>query len=104
MAATVSLLQRLKLTNERMNICTVAFDDSYPTGGEAVTAEQLGLTVVDAVIPLSAGGYVSEYDEANEKLLVYYGNNDGTADGPLVQVANETDLSELTVKVIAIGK
>lgn len=104
MAATVTLLQRVKLGNARMNICTVTFDDSYATGGEAATPEQMGLTVINAVIALPSGGYICEYDEENEKLLVYYANNDGSADGPLVEVADKTNLSEVTVKVLAIGR
>jgi hypothetical protein len=104
MAATVTLLQRIKLGNARMNVCTVTFDSSYATGGEAVTPEQMGLTVVDMVIATNSGGYAFEYDYANEKLKVFVGNNDGAADGPLVEAAAESDFDEVVARLIAIGR
>lgn len=77
---------------------TVAFDSSYPTGGEALTVAQLGLSTLDAVWAPNNGAHSFQYDAANSKLLAYT-NSDGA------QVANTTDLSALTaVTVYAIGK
>lgn len=89
---------------------TVAFDNSYPTGGEqlgsaataAAGAAALGLSTVLFLHASSTSGYTFEYDYAG-KLLAYYGNNDA-ADGPLIEVPNATDLSAVTgVRILAIG-
>lgn len=50
---------------------TIAFDASYPTGGESLTAEMLGLSTLDFVAIGNKSGYVFEYDYTNEKVLVY---------------------------------
>jgi len=76
---------------------TIAFDDSYPTGGESLTPADLGMGVFDVVIIGSKGGYVFEYDYANRKVLAYT--------GALAQVADTTDLVAVTgVTVYAIGR
>ncbi len=90
MAATVSVIQRTKLGhNFNVALCTWAWDATYPAGGEAATANQLGMTTVSAVIPVSSNtaGYVYNWDAANSKLLAYYGNYDSTADGALIDIA-----------------
>lgn len=90
MAATVSILQRTKLGhNFNVAICTWAWDATYPAGGEAATANQLGMSTISAVIPISTntGGYVYNWDAANSKLMAFYSNNDSTADGPLIDIA-----------------
>ncbi len=78
----------------------VTFDTSYPTGGLAVTAAQLGLTnVYAAVAQVKTAGVGSvtavSYDVANAKLLAF------TA---AAQVANATDLSAVSATVTAFGK
>lgn len=76
---------------------TVAFDSSYPTGGEALTTAQLGLGSIDAVWVPNKGAHSFQYDQANSKILAYT-NSDGA------EVANTTDLSAQTaVLVYAIG-
>ena len=82
---------------------TVAFDSSYPTGGEAITAAQFGLAAIDDVIVTNGGGYVVSYIPSTGKLLVRYADYDAVADGALVEVPNATNLSALTVRVIVIG-
>lgn len=52
-----------------LTIREIAFDTSYPTGGEPLTYKQLGLAArPDVVIPLSRLGFSFEYDKANEKI------------------------------------
>lgn len=84
------------------------FDDSYPTGGEALDLKQYGAQgEVQAVFiaqhaPVNAG-YVVQYDKTNEKLVVYWTSN--TTDGePLVEVTNATNLSTLVVDLLVISK
>ena len=70
------------------------FDNSYPTGGESLTAADLGLNTVHSLFAEPAGGYSFEYDHANSKLKVF-----GTLTGTVTinpaslaagAVANET--------------
>lgn len=77
---------------------TIAFDSSYPTAGESVS---LPFTP-DFVIAEPTAGYVFSWDYANKKLLAYYYDYDGVADGVAIQVANETDLSAVTVRLLAL--
>ena len=85
---------------------SLAFDASYPTGGEALTASDLGFQAAPRDVRIEPkSGYVFEYDKTNSKVLAYYGDNNNAADGPLIEVANAANLSTLTgVKVIARGK
>lgn len=90
---------------QRWRYVTIAFDSSYPTGGEAIApAAKFGLQKVNMVITQPKSGYTFEYDYTNDKLLVYWGDNNNASDGPSVEVANTTNLSTLTgVKAIVIG-
>jgi hypothetical protein len=82
---------------------SIAFDDSYPTGGESMDISDM-FNSLNIVLFESKAGYVFEYDYGNKKVKVMMGNNDGAADGPMVEVANETNLSALTaVKFLAVG-
>lgn len=91
--------------NLRATIFEVAFDNSYPTGGEALTAADLGLVTIEFVLFEPAAGYTFEYDHTNSKVIARHGNNDGVADGPSVEVPNTTDLSAVVaVRGIAFGK
>lgn len=88
---------------------TVAFDDSYPTGGEPFNAEsESNFSEVFAVFVASKSGYVFEYvnsaTAANRKIIAYYSDYDAVADGALIQVPDTTNLATLTgVTVMVIG-
>lgn len=75
---------------------------TYATGGVSVTVSQLGLSSMEDVIvrPRSstAGGIsvmTTTYDTVNQKILCY--DDTGT------QTSNSSDLSPLTIRVIAFG-
>ena len=80
----------------RQTVTDVDFDSSYPTGGEALTVRQLGLTVlVDIASENKPAGYSFDYDRSGAKLLAFL---NGT------EVGNEGNLSTLTgVRVVAQG-
>lgn len=40
--------------------CTVAFDSSYPTGGEAITAKQFGLASFSRIVVQPTSGYICQ--------------------------------------------
>src|ERR1044072_1472081 len=75
----------------------IAFDSSYPTGGEAITMPK-----AEYVLELRVGGsagYVFEADLSSQsapKVKAMMGDNNNAADGPGVEGANTTDLSALT--------
>ena len=71
MAATVTVKKRTKFANLYAVIADITFDSSYPTGGEAVTPQQLGLTTIDFVLPAPAAGYIPEFDHTNLKLKMF---------------------------------
>ena len=76
---------------------TVTFDNSYPTGGEALTAAALGLdTAVDAVFPATGGADVVVWDRANGKLVLY------TADG--TEATNASDQSAVSRDILVLGR
>jgi hypothetical protein len=116
--------------NLRMNLQKVDFDASYPTGGEALTADDFGMQDIIAMIVLPKDGYVFEYDIANGKLKAFVpfdagsssavagANNTIVATGGAVEIAgtgnafqqagaevnDTTDLSGITdVQCIAFG-
>lgn len=87
----------------KMVLTYLTFDNSYPTGGEALTAANLGLEEVLAVVFPCSAGYSFAYDKANAKVIAYW--VDTTVDGAaLAQVANTTDLSAVSVYALAFGR
>ena len=91
--------------NKSMTLVDVDFDNSYPTGGEALTPGNVGLSTFDIVINTGSDtGYVFEFNHASNLLLAYWQDADAIADSALVQVANTTDLSGVTnVRLLCIG-
>ncbi|HEU0080235.1 MAG TPA: hypothetical protein VFQ76_21490 [Longimicrobiaceae bacterium] len=92
-----------------MDHISFAADGAYPTGGTAAfetfvrAAIARGAVDVIAVIPGDCGGYVPVYDRANDKLKVYYGDNNNASDGPLVEVPNTTDLDAVTFNLTILS-
>lgn len=73
---------------------TVVGDGAYSAGGStgilAALKSALGKSNLNIISCQGEGdnaGRVLVYDHANEKLKVYQGDNDGGADGPLVEDA-----------------
>ena len=50
---------------------TIAFDSSYPTGGESLTPANVGLSTITNLSVSPKSGYTFEYDYTNQKLLAY---------------------------------
>ena len=103
MALTITIPDagRTVIGNKRLVFGTLAFDASYPTGGEALTAGDLGLDKIDHITFTSD---VVQCYWASNKLLAYYGDNDAGADGEFAQAANTDDLSAANVGFFAIGR
>jgi hypothetical protein len=82
-------------------------DNSYPTGGmtgvqaalRALTADQREIADVRSIGP--NGGYMPVWDKANGKLLCYVCAGAAT---PPAEVANATNLSAVTFKLLVTSK
>lgn len=76
---------------------TLALDSSQPATGYPLTASDFGLNVIEELWVIGGGGgYVYEFDAADQELLVY----GHTTNNPTI----ETDVSAITaVRVLAIG-
>lgn len=80
----------------------ITFDSSYPTGGEAVTAAQLGLRGIYYVVPSvdTTGTYILTYNHTagttGGKFFVIV-----SATG--AEVANEVDLAAIIFNVLVLG-
>lgn len=83
---------------------SIAFDSSYPTGGEDAGDISDYFRNLDSILIEAAGGYSFEYDATNDKIKAYW--VDTTVDGaPQAEVANTTDLSGVTAaKFVATGR
>lgn len=92
----------LTVTLDSVQICPgiktgqIAFDTSYPTGGEAMDLSDV-LKEIRAVFIEMKGGNDFEYDYDNDKVLAYV-----TSTG--AEVANEVDLHTVVgVRFMAVG-
>ena len=85
---------------------TVAFDASYPTGGEPVTPSDFGFRKSIDYLALigGKGGYVGDFDKVTSTILMYYADYDAIADGALIEFPTATSLAALTaVRFVALG-
>lgn len=86
-------------------LAEVTFDSSYPTGGEAVTANQFKLgTILHMDCQVApATGVVASFDRANLKIKLFW--VDTTVDGAeLAEVTASDDQSAAVVPVRVIGR
>lgn len=73
MALTTAAIEQHSSGTLRKIKTSVTFDASYVTGGEPLTAQALGLGEVVGPIEFDQGedGYIFEWDNTNQKVLVY---------------------------------
>lgn len=91
MALTVAVTRRNVAGHQNIVTGTIAFDSSYPTGGESLTAADLGLRTVDLMLfQQSAIGLTYSYDYTNSKVLAY-------AQGALVGAAGTQTLDDFPI-------
>ena len=97
--------------NKRFKFRKITFDSSYPDGGEAVTASEVGLRKIDAVIFMGQvtktdeeGAFAVSWDYDAGKIVVFEGDNNNAADAPFVEAGvATTDLSSYTVHALFLG-
>lgn len=108
MSLTITIKSRNLSGHRREVVADFVFDDSYPntggTVGEPLTPATLGLEQIETCqVVESPDGYVFSYDRANAVLHAFYSNDDGGADGPLIEVANGANLSSVNGRLVARG-
>lgn len=103
MAATTTIDRSVNLeAGFTLSHGRISFDNSYPTGGEAL--DPTGQSFFDTVFFETRAGYSFEWDKANQKVIVYYVDNNAAGDSAQIQVPDTTDLSALTdVGFLAVG-
>jgi hypothetical protein len=106
---TVTLLNQRKLSDSRnLNRVRLAFGDgalTVPANGIPLTKGKLGCpTVIESMIVVDQGvsGYVFQYDQSAEKLVVMYSDNNNASDGPLIE-ASTVAIAAQTLEVEVIG-
>mgnify|MGYP000862448838 CR=1 FL=1 len=92
-----------------VDLVSLLGDTSYPTGGSTGLEAALEALVgagrkILGVIPLECGGYLPQWDLANGKLKMFYGDNNNASDGPLIEVPNATALNGVTMKLLVLSK
>lgn len=103
MAMNVKLIRKIKFGNAFGVVAelTLTGDTNYATGGYPLTAKQLGLNVVENVLPQSpAGGKFWEYDFANNKLKILKVNS---SSGALEEVTDGSVQSGAVTRIVAFG-
>ena len=87
----------------RQAIYDVTFDNSYATGGWAVTPANFNMTILYGLIPLgpqaAAAGSLITYDPVNSKLLAFK----STAAGSLFGEIAAADLNTRVCRFLVIG-
>lgn len=83
-------------------------DSSYAAGGETVTATDIGLTTIKALIPTATSGYDATYSKTNDasgKLAVYASLTPDTNSATSVPLDSSVgrDFSTLTISCLVIG-
>ena len=68
MAITATIDKKTVQGNKRTHRASLTFDSSYPRGGEAFTADTMGMNRLDMVFPTPSSNLNFEWDETNDKL------------------------------------
>lgn len=89
MALTIAITRTERMGRMKYVTGTIAFDSSYPTGGESLTAANVNLNVIKDLSAQPSGGLIFSYDMTNKKLLAYQptgggGTNPTTLQAPKV--------------------
>ena len=104
MALAITVNKRGVVGDLRYADLSLAWDSSYPTGGESFTPADAGMDAFHVVTAHQKSGYTFDMDYTNNKILAYYYDYNGSADAVAIQVANAVDLSGVTShKVFVLG-
>ncbi len=100
---TAVVRQRSIHGNNRVVFADVTLDASYATGGMTLNPRDVGLSSrFDFVQCAPSGGYVFEFDHTNNKIKVFV-EEAVAAGGPLLELANASNISTVITRVRAEG-
>lgn len=108
MALTVTPVVRTKVGRKFVVYANITWDATYPAGGEALTANALGLGTIELIGILGNSGgaaYAWNASTTAPKILAYYADYDAVADGLLIEIAvgDTAILSGVVTPIVAIG-
>ena len=98
MTVALSKLEPYALSPFKGVLGVITFDNSYDTGGEPLTPQQLSnntIRIIRRIFFEGTGGYTFGFDDVNGLLLVYSGG---------IEVVGGTDLSSLIVRYDLLGE
>jgi len=102
-AATVTVKRHTVMGDTRVTFGYIALDSSYPTGGEAITLNHMGLKTLDHIEVGPRMGYLFDYTYDRNLLVVFYQALGDSA--AMTQVAAATSLATVdSIPFIAFGK
>lgn len=107
MAVAVTIVKVGVFGDLKYTVADLAWDSSYPTGGEALTPEQLGLSVVVGSFDVGSAAAAAlkvdtRYDTTNEKIQAFgSAANAGIVED--AEISSTDDLSALTNRVLFLG-
>ena len=112
LSVSFSVLNDEVVGTKRHRHVTIVPDDSYPLGGEVLSAASCGFSYIERVI--FHGPFVDPDTVDNAvvphaarvsgaiNVLLFWSNSDA-ADGPLVEVPDTTDLSAFSGTAVVVG-
>lgn len=107
---TITVTQRRIFSKQRRHRCTITFGDgalTYPALGVPLPSKNsFGfarvLESMNIADPGSADGFIYKFDEANQVLRIYQGDNANASPAPAVELG-AVAVAAKTLKVEAIG-
>ena len=75
MALTITNIVRNNIGNRREHSATIAFDSSYPVGGESLTPADLSLHLIESIAIDPKSGYSFEYNYSSQLVVAYEVDN-----------------------------
>jgi hypothetical protein len=105
-ALSYSIVDRGAYGDLNVRVVDITLDNSYPSGGWAVAAKDLGFGTngtVYGVMPMGdAGGYSIRWNPATGKLTAR--DSSGAANAATPEITTVTLLNGVVVRVMAMGK
>jgi hypothetical protein len=101
MAVTLSNQDFSVIGDKRVTRGQITFDNSYPTGGEVITTQQVGLAnilnmIIENPVSSTPTTRMCTFDNTNLKFMLFT-----SSDG--LQIANGTDVSAFSARFEAVG-
>jgi hypothetical protein len=100
MALTIANLKR-DVSSKRVHYGTIAFDSSYPAGGESLTAADVSLHTIERIEFEPALGFTFAYDYTNKKVKAFCPGVVTTAAG--AGVLDDFPLSGVGATAVSVG-